>query len=170
MIVLVDYSLILQAIQTVGILVGIFYYIMTLRNQNKTRQAQIYVQIYNKFSDPDFLERYYDAMSFKPRDTDEYVKTLESRFGNDNRKYAELVSVGTTLEGIGVLVKRGFIDPRYIADTMGTLIVEYWEDKEHLFFELRKRWNNPRIYPEIEHLYKVVSEIVYKEHPEMKPQ
>jgi hypothetical protein len=118
---MVDYVLILQAVQTVGILVGIFYYIMTLRNQNKTRQAQIYVQLYNKFSDPDFLERYYVAMSFKPKDTDEYVKTLESRFDNDIRKYAELVSVGTTLEGMGVLVKRGFIDPQYVADTMGTL-------------------------------------------------
>lgn len=162
-------TIVRDIVAILGALIAFSYYMMTLGYQNKTRQAQIYVQIYNKFSDPDFLERYFDAMNFKPRDFEEYINTLESIRNSKTREYAELVSVGTFFEGIGVLVRRGFIDPQYVADTLGTLILDYWEQKEPLYTELRERWSNPRIYKEIEYLYDAVSEIVYREHPEMKP-
>ena len=153
-----------------GALIAFSYYIMTLRNQNKTRQAQIYVQIYNRFSDPDFLERYFNSMKSEPKDFEEYMNRVTNMRENNVREYAESISVGMTFEGMGVLVKGGFIDPQYVADTTGTLVLEYWEQKSQNYTELRNRWSNQRIYKEIEYLYDVVSEIVYREYPEMKPQ
>lgn len=50
----ITYQMVLSTIQTAELLVGIFYYIMTLRNQQKnqqlsleTRQAQLFMGIYN---------------------------------------------------------------------------------------------------------------------------
>ena len=163
-----DYQTIFIVLTGIGMIIALTYYSFQIRNQNKTRQAQIYLQIYNKFADPDWLERYYKSRIFKPKDFEDYVNTLTDLRENNTRAYAELVSVGATFEGMGVLIKRGFIDPQYVADTMTSLIIHYWEEKEHLFRELRERWNNPRIYEEIEYLYSVISEIDIKEHPELK--
>jgi len=62
--------IILQIVQTVALVVGIIYYLTIMRNQQRTReltlkaqehatetrQAQLFMQIYDKWSDPDFLE------------------------------------------------------------------------------------------------------------------
>jgi len=161
---------VLDVIPAISLSIALVYYALNLRNQNKTRQAQIYVQIYNRFSDPDFLERYFNSMKSEPKDFEEYMNRVTNMRENNVREYAESISVGMTFEGMGVLVKGGFIDPQYVADTTGTLVLEYWEQKSQNYTELRNRWSNQRIYKEIEYLYDVVSEIVYREYPEMKPQ
>ena len=63
MMVDVRYQMVLSTLQTAGILVGIAYYIMTIRNQQKnqdmqleTRQAQLFMQIYNRFNDRDIQQ------------------------------------------------------------------------------------------------------------------
>ena len=71
----------LSTLQTAGILVGIFYYLMVLRNQQKnqemslrnqeltlksqalateTRQAQLFMQLFDRWSDPSFAKVYGD--------------------------------------------------------------------------------------------------------------
>jgi len=74
----ITYQMVLSTLQTLGILVGIFYYVMTLRNQRKnqeislrkqeltlkaqeqaleTRQAQLFMNIYDRrLNNPHFDE------------------------------------------------------------------------------------------------------------------
>jgi hypothetical protein len=66
----ITFQTIFQFLQTVGILVGVFYYIMTLRNsqrtqqqQLETRQAQLFMQIFIHNTDPDFRRRYIEMRS-----------------------------------------------------------------------------------------------------------
>jgi len=165
---MVDYGTVSIVLTGIGLIIALTYYSLQIRNQNKTRQAQMLVQIYNKFTDVDFLDNYYTSMNLKPTNFEDYLETITSLRENNTRGYAELISVGTTLEGMGVLVRRGFIDSQYVADTYGTLILQYWEQKGPFYKELRERWGNPRIYREMEYLYDVVSEIVYREDPDTR--
>ena len=48
-------------VQTIGVLVtaasvsmAAIYYAFTLRNQNRTRQAQLFMQIFQRFQEPNF--------------------------------------------------------------------------------------------------------------------
>ena len=58
----ITYQVVLSTLQTFGLLVGIFYYVMTLRNQQKnqqlaleTRQAQLFMNIYDRrLNNPNF--------------------------------------------------------------------------------------------------------------------
>ena len=59
----ITYQIVLSTLQTVGILMGIFYYIMTLNNTRKnqemqleTRQAQLFMQIVNQFTQPSMVD------------------------------------------------------------------------------------------------------------------
>ena len=81
MMIEITYQMILSTLQTAGLLVGIFYYIMVLRNQQKnqeislrnqeltlksqalateTRQAQLFMQLFDRWSDPHFAKVYGD--------------------------------------------------------------------------------------------------------------
>ena len=154
------YQMVLSTLQTVALLVGITYYIMTLQNQLKSRQAQVYTQIWSKFSDPEFLDRYYEVQSHEWTDFEDYFEKYASMRNTDTKQFARNVSVGVMLEGIGVLVKRGFLNPLYVADLMSTIVVGYWEKRSDMIKALRERWGNPRIYTQIEYLYDKIKPIV----------
>jgi aspartate/glutamate racemase len=66
-----------------SIAASIVYYASVLQNSNKARQAQVYVQIYDKFSSPDFMENYFMAMAREWKDYDDYTEKYASlRFTN----------------------------------------------------------------------------------------
>ena len=63
------FQTVFQFLQTVGILVGVFYYVMTIRanqrNQRiqlETRQAALFTQIYNKFGEVEFARNHSEVM------------------------------------------------------------------------------------------------------------
>ena len=54
-----------------GLTASISYYAMVLRNQNKTRQAQLFMQIYSVFASDDFFERGGTVMSTEFEDAND---------------------------------------------------------------------------------------------------
>jgi len=52
----ITYQMVLNTLQTAGLLVGISYYILSLRNQNRARKTQLYLQLVNKFSESEMIE------------------------------------------------------------------------------------------------------------------
>ncbi len=106
-----------------------FYYISTLRNAQRTqqltletRQAQLFMQIYDRWSSREITEMEFE---FRNWEWDEY--------DDFERKYSDIKStslravLGKYYEGIGVLIKRGLIDPTLVDDLMSSAILNYWE-------------------------------------------
>jgi hypothetical protein len=71
-------------------------------------------------------------------------------------------------EGVGVLVKRGFLDPALIDDLMSSDIIRYWEKIESTVIELRKHHNIPQSAEHQEYLYNKIRRIAEEQHPELK--
>lgn len=47
---MVTLETILDAVPALGIIVALVYYTLTIRNQNRTRQAQLFMNIYSQMS------------------------------------------------------------------------------------------------------------------------
>jgi len=150
-----------------GLSASILYYALVLRNSNKARQAQVYVQIWNQFSSPEYLERYFNCLNRKWDDYEDYVQKYGSLRATDTREYSKSISVGTYLEGVGVLLKNGFIDIEPVVDLLGTTILEFWEKMGPLMKEYRVRNNSPRAYLYAEYLYDKAKPIIMTQHPEL---
>ena len=167
--------IILQIVQTVALVVGIIYYLTIMRNQQRTReltlkaqehatetrQAQLFMQIYDKWSDPDFLEAWYLIIEAEFETYEEMNKLRE------NEKY--LRAWGTIVgfyEGVGVLVKEGLIDIRLVALLMTGTTTLFWRKMEPFIDEIRRR-AYPRAYIETEYLYNALMDYI-KEHPEIE--
>jgi len=167
--------IVLQLLQTAGILVGIVYYITIMKNQQRnqeltlraqenateTRQAQLFMQIYDKWSSPDFLGAWRFIMETE-FETLEEIRELQKK-EEYQRAWATLVGF---YEGVGVLVKEGLIDIRLVALLMTGTTVLFWRKMEPFVPEMRKG-AYPRAYIETECLYHALMDYV-KDHPEIE--
>jgi hypothetical protein len=144
----------------ISVPVGVFYHIMTLRNQSKTRQAQLFMQVYSQYT------------ASKYREWNEIIQWEWDDYDDFERKYGDLdsrnkwSSIGGYLEGLGVFVKEGLIPVRLVSLFITNLTRTYWEKFGPLIEEYRVRMNVPRGGSESEYLYKAIMKYV-EEHPEL---
>ena len=183
--------IVLQILQTAGILVGIVYYITIMRNAQKTRdltlqaqeqslkaqeqaletrQAQLFMDLYETYRSYDFRKFGYDIMFVYTWDNwDDYW----DKYGpvNNPTAFNSVNSVSAFYEGVGVLVKRGLIDIALVEGLMHLHLKLVWEKLGPIIIESRKVTDietpaGPRLYTNFEYLYNELMKYL-EEHPEL---
>ena len=141
----------------ISLTIGVFYYVLTLRNQNRARQIQI-IRGINPMVGVEFL-------SWEFGDYDD----LMSKYGPEANPegWDELLRWFYILEEMGVYVKEGLLDIRLIYLLNGGTITKSWELLKVLLKEYRIRNNWSRWFIEAEYLCKRIIEYGEK-HPELK--
>jgi hypothetical protein len=147
-----------------------FYYIRTLSNaqrnqqlQLETRQAQLYIQMYNNIDD-NYLESVNKVFEME---YDDFVD-FRDKYGIDSE--SEMVKhiqrVAYFLEGLGVLVKEDLVSMRLVALTWAGTTRMFWDKISPIIEEWRKAINYPRLWSETEFLCKSLIKYM-EEHPEL---
>ena len=161
---MVELATALMVIQTISLTIGVIYYIITLQNSNRnqkhqleTRQAQLFMQI--------FSHQY----NIEQRKSIELIKNMNyENFDDFEKKYGEKVnpetfirlsSLGSYYEGIGVLVKKGLVDPEMVDDLMSGRIIEYWDIIGPWVIETRQRTGYYEMSEHLEFLYNKIKMI-----------
>ena len=67
-------------------------------------------------------------------------------------------SVAAFFEGLGVLVKKEFIEIGLVHDFLGSVIIQAWEKMGPVFLESRKI-NNTKLWNEFEYLYNEIKKL-----------
>ncbi len=157
MITLEILQIILIFVTLISVPVGVFYHVLTLRNQNRTRQIQI-IRSINPMVELGFL-------SWEYGDYDDVM----SKYGPESNPegWGNLMGWFRMLEEMGVYVKEGLLDIRIIYLLNGGSITKSWELLKVLLKEYRIRNNWPRWFIEGEYLCKRIIEYGEK-HPELK--
>jgi hypothetical protein len=150
----------------IGIIVSILYYASILRNANKTRQSQLFMQIHSNWYDPDFWRRWREVTSVQWKDFEEYDEKYG--FYNNPDFGDKCLAVTSFFAGIGVLVHRKMIDPYLVDDLIAGMIIAFWEKYREVFKEIRVRRKWPSYGEWVEYLYNVIKPIAEKQHPETK--
>ena len=155
----------------IGIIVSILYYTNVLGNANKTqqmqletRQAQLFMQIYDKWTDPEFNEMVNEVIHKEWKDYDEWYDNTNN-WAHNSENTGKNRAVGQYFEGIGVLVKRGLVDVQLVDDMMSGFVLAYWNIQGPYYKEFRKRFNAPAVLEWAEYLYEEVRKVAEKQHP-----
>jgi len=142
-------------------MVGITYYLMILRNQQKnqemqleTRQAQLFMQIYNRFIEVEFRENFNEVLSREWIDYDDYNKKY-GRFTNPSAQ-AKSSSIALFFEGLGILLQKGFLDVDIVGRLMSSPIRIYWAKYNPIFHDMRARMEEEEVMEYAEFLYNEV--------------
>lgn len=160
---MVTFEQILYIIPILALAASIIYYALTIRNQNKTRQAQLILNIYNRM-DADWLEAFQIVMRADFTNYQEY----HDKYSYDaNPEYKRIENtISTFFEGLGTIVREGLLDIRFIASMQGGTTRRYWEKMAPIVKEGRVVGGYPRWLSETEYLYDELMKYM-KEHSEL---
>ena len=101
----------------------------TRKTELETRQAQLFMQIYNRFNSKAFVSQLNDLrFRWNITEFDDFMQKY-GPFTNPEG-WDSMASTTYFLEGIGVLMKKGLIDPEIVDDLMSGVIVSVWEKIE----------------------------------------
>ena len=168
-------QIVLSALQTTGLLIGIFYYMMTLNNQRKaqeislqsqqlaldTRQAQLFMQMFSKQTSKDAFEyqRVLGDHQYSTHEEWEELMENDMEFNEAWQYFAWL------WESIGALLREEYVDIRLLAlyNTSGT--IDAWEYNKNIIYGNRFKYNNPRSWCEWEYCYTTLMKFI-EENPE----
>ena len=121
----------------VSVVIGVINSIMSSRRAEKndeqmleTRQAQLFMQIYNRWNTKAMAEQYgrvrysYDINSYE-----DWAKLTGYDTGKvtDFNVYSDVQSMANFFEGIGVLVQRGLINIELVEDLLANRVIWFWE-------------------------------------------
>ena len=175
------YQMVLSTLQTIALIVGIAYYLIIMRNSQRTReltlqsqdqaletrQTQLFMYMYDRWSDPEFMKHYYEIMEWNWTDYDDFWERYGASKNPDT--YLHFSTIGRFFEGVGVLVKRELVDPLLVDDLMSGHVLRFWERfGESIIKEYQVRANSPTYYEFVEYLYSVIKPIAESQHPELK--
>ncbi len=144
----VSLQTLLTYLTLISVPVGVFYHIMTLRNTRKnqelqleTRQAQLFMQIYQDMSSPEHYIRANELLTMEWEDWDDYYRKYSSE--NNPEAYALRNSMWYRLNGVGLLVKAGLIDVDRVYDLMSGTILWQWKKWGDIIIRIREEYNIP---------------------------
>jgi len=178
-------SIVRDIVTILGVVGGFTYYVMTVRASQKTqqltlkaqeltqktqeqaletRQAQLFMYIYDKWSSREYIDVRNEYATWEWTDYDDFMQ----KYGNNVEASAIFSQAATMFEGIGVLIKRKLIDPSMVDDLMSGATLMGWEEFGSVVKERRVRENKPYYFEFWEYLYDEVSSIAHKQHPELK--
>ena len=158
---MIDLSTIRDIVTIVGVIAGFTYYALTVRHQNQSRGAQLFIEMYRDFKAVEVQDAFEDIVNKWEWDNyEDFQKKYGRRYNWDEfRKYMLVYSI---YEGLGVLVYRNLIDVTMIEQFMRSYIVRFWEKIGPIMKESRVRFNNPLIAEWTEYLYEEVRQIESK--------
>ena len=70
---MVDIQTVSIAIASAGVLVAAIYYVLETRHQNKMRQTELAMRLYQNFGTKEFMDSWWEIINREEKDYDEYV-------------------------------------------------------------------------------------------------
>ena len=169
---MIDIQTILTYLTLISVPVGVFYHIMTLNNTRKnkqlqleTRQAQLFFNLYME----DISERSSHAHDVMFGLEFDDLEDFENKYGKENNPEAHhLINFFLNYyEGVGVLVRHGYVDIGLVAKLSSGAIRLGWEKYKPIAYASREKYKWPRWAIEFEYVYDKMIEYAEK-HPELQ--
>jgi len=146
-------------VAAVGVLIGVIFTIMELRNLVRQRQTDLVTRLSSDIStNREFLEALVDVYEVEFKNYDDFVK----RYGKPmsrNQVPMSFMMIGNFFEQIGVLYRNRLINASLISQLFPTDTM--WEKMKPLAEGMRKEYHQPELFEWFEYLY---NELQKREH------
>ena len=170
----ITYQMVLSTLQTIALIVGIIYYLIIMRNSQRnqeltleTRQAQMFMQIYHRLNDPYLQKAIIILHGVDFKDIDDFLSKSNSETAEGRELKESITAFISYYEGVGVLVREGLIDIRYVALLICGMTKNTWEKFKDIAPKIREQPGMKRWASEWEYLYNELMKYL-EEHPELK--
>jgi hypothetical protein len=153
---MIELSMIRDLVAIFGVIAGFSYYVLVVRNAQKTRElaleaqkTQIFLQIYGTIT-PDLVDRVMNMNRWEFTDYDDFME----QYGD---QYGEWESVLQRYNGMGLLAMKEQVDLDHIYKLLALPILGLWRNFEIVIRQRRKMFEIPELYEGIEYLYNEIN-------------
>jgi hypothetical protein len=147
---MVDISSISAVVAAIGVIVGVVFAVLELRNLVKIRQTDLMMRLYSSFTTKEFTEAFFKVINLDFKDYKDFVKRYGSAFSDSPANIAWWM-VWAYFEGAGHLLYRRLIDVDLAYEFLPAFVV--WEKMKPVVEGMRKQYNQPDWYEWFEYLY-----------------
>ena len=140
---MLDIPSISAVVAAVGVIVGVVFAVLQLRDLVKTRQTDLVMTLYSTFGSKEFQEQWAKFLSADYTDYNDFVKMYGLTWPE----------IGIFFEGVGVLLHRKLIDIGLVDDLFTGPIKITWEKSKHIVEDAKKQLNQPQWAEWFEYLY-----------------
>jgi len=144
---MVDIQTISIVIASGSVVLAAIYYVLQLRHQSKMRQLDITLRVYSTITSKEWCEAWEKV---RDRETLDY-NSYKEKYG-----LVELNEVCATMEEVGVLLRKKFIDIDLADDLFIGSVKMVWEKVKPIVEDGRKLSNRPQALRNLEYFYNEV--------------
>ena len=147
---MVDYQTLSIVLTGIGMIIALTYYGLQIRNQNKTRQAQLYMQIFSQLNSTDKWREYLEILL--ELEWDDYIDFQKKHGVGNLDTYAKINALWWNFTTVGNLLLDNLIDRKQVYNLLGPMAIDQWNKWEPIIVALRKRIETPEAYSSFEYL------------------
>jgi len=136
----------------ISISASLLYYANVLQNANKTRQAQLFMNLYGTYHSPEFRKKWHDLTQRKWTDIEDWRR----KYTQSSEDLAAYTSMLSFFNGIGVLLHRKLIDIDMVDDLLSVNIRGFWSQYQSTVYHTREVIGEPKLYYYTEYLYEEI--------------
>ena len=149
---MVDFTEISVMVAAAGVIIGVVYYILEIRHQDKMKHLDLFMSLYSAWGSPDMLDAHRRFMVIRVENYDSWVK--------EHGPVTELTQLNTDIDRVGwffnlmgFLVKEKIVHIKLVDELLGYWVIKNWETIKPLVDGWRKQYNIPESYHWFEYLY-----------------
>jgi len=149
---MVDITSISAVVAAVGVIVGVVFTVMQLRDLVKTRHTDLVMRLYSDFGSDELQRAGLTAVHIEYEDYKDFVE----KYGppnSDNPVPLAIIKSALFFEKVGILLHRELIEVDMVSSVFGYSIRVLWEKIKPLMEESREMFNDPTIWKWFEYLY-----------------
>jgi len=153
----VTFQTLFQFLQTVGILVGIIYYLFIMRNsqrnqqmQLETRQLDLFMRWHQELTKPEVLRTLFQVGDLEWEDFDDFRRKYDHTINPEDS--SKRLATWYFWDGIGYILSRGMIDADTVHDMLGAYALGHWIKFEPIIQEYRKQYDRHDLWKWLEYL------------------
>jgi len=138
-----------------GVIVGVVFTVLELRNLTKTRQMDLLMDLYLAWGSEDMKRTVGRFLALEIKDYDDFVKKygpVVSVEPERSQAWLDIDRIGWFFNGIGFLVHTRFADIKRVDELLGYGVINVWEKMKPLVYGWRKQYNWPKSFGWLEYL------------------
>ncbi len=124
---MVDIQSVSIVVASASVVAGVIYYALQIRNQNKMRQTDLTLGLYQRFGCQEFMNSWWNVANREEKDYNEYI----GKYGA-----VDLLQISVYFEGVGILLHRKLLNIDMAIQLFGEPVITMWERNSSILKEL----------------------------------
>jgi hypothetical protein len=141
-------------VTAVGVLVGVVYYLLEIRHQNRIRETDLEIRMNPIFNitATETQQAVLTVFGLEYTNYEDFVQKYGTILDNSPTTMS-INTLGNYFEAVGYLLKRRLVDINYVWDCYGETGIQLWEKLKPIVEGSRKQFNMPRMWWPFEYFY-----------------